>query len=264
MDDVYPEEESRPRRSWGRRLLTTLIVLLVVVGGLFAVGDRFAHAYAERQISDRVAQQIADQKASSAKPDVTIEGVPFFTQVLAGRYQEIKIGLADFAGPAGNGKTIRMPLLDIRAQDVRAPLNAVRTGNGDIVATSVTGTGTIAYPQIAQLIGQPGLKLTEKNGKLIGSAPVPVLGQTFELSGAATLTVREGVVQVRFADVSAAGLPNVPLVKKLIDAYVQRLGIDLRVPQLPLNLKVQSVQPQAEGLRVTFGGREVALNSGGM
>ena len=262
-DDVYAEE-SRPRGHWGRRLLTTLVVLLIVVGGVLAVGDRVAHAYAERQISDRVAQQIADQKATSEKPDVTIEGVPFLTQVLAGRYQEIKIGLADFAGPVGNGKTIRMPLLDIRAQDVRAPLDAIRTGNGDIVATSVTGTGTIAYPQIAELIGQPGLKLTEKNGKLVGSAPLAVLGQTFELTGEATVAVRDGVVQVRFADVTAAGLPTVPLVKNLVNAYVQKLGIDLRVPQLPLNLKVQSVQPQPDGLKVTLGAREVALNSGGL
>ena len=263
MGDVY-EIERRPRKRRGRGFLATLLIFLIVVGVLLAVGDRVAHAYAERQISDRVAQQLAAQKATSEKPDVTIEGFPFLTQVVSGRYHEIKIGLADFAGPAGNGKTIRLPRLDVLAQDVRAPLSAIRSGNGDIVATSVTGTGTVAYPEIAQLVGQPGLKLTEKDGKLVGSAPVQVLGQNVELTGTATLTVRDGVVQMRFADVTAAGVPDVPLVKNLIDGYVQKLAVDMRVPQLPLNLKVQSVEPRPDGLRVTAGAREVSLNSGGL
>ena len=68
------------------------------------MADRVGASYAERAIGDRVAQQVTEQKATSEKPDVTIEGVPFLTQVLAGEYQEIKILLNNFTGPAGNGK----------------------------------------------------------------------------------------------------------------------------------------------------------------
>jgi DUF2993 family protein len=257
--------QRRPRKRRGRRLLITLIVLLVIVGGALAVADRFAASYAERTISDRVARSVANQKATSDKPAVTVEGVPFLTQVAAGEYQQIKIKLANFAGPAGNGKTIKLPLLDVRANDVNAPLNTLRSGRGEIVANTVTGTGTIDYAQLTTLIGQPGLKLDAKDGKLVGSAPVQALGQTFNVSGTAALTVRkDGVVQVRFADVNAAELPNIPLVRNLVNAYVQKLAVDLRVPPLPLKLAVQKVEPTAEGLRFTAGANDVALNSPGL
>jgi hypothetical protein len=260
--EVY--ESRRPRRRWGRRLLVTLIVLLVIIGIALVVLDRFGKSYAERVISDRVAQQVANQKATSDKPDVTIEGVPFLTQVASGNYKEIKIELTDFAGSTGNGQTIKMPLLDIRAKDVRAPLDTLRTRQGNIVATAVTGAGTIDYAQLAKLINQKGLTLSEKDGKLIAAAPVSVLGQTFNVSGAATIAIQDGVVRVRFSDVTAQGLPNVPLVRNVIDSYVQRLALNLKVPALPLKLVVQKVQPTSAGLVVTAGANEVPLNAGGL
>jgi hypothetical protein len=138
---------ARPRKRWGRRLLITFLVFLLIVAGILVVADRVGASYAERTIGDRVAQQLTDQQATSEQPDVTIAGVPFLTQVLAGKYQEIKILLDDFSGPAGNGKNIKMDRLDIRAKDVNAPLDTVRTGNGDIVAGTVTGVGTLGYGQ---------------------------------------------------------------------------------------------------------------------
>ncbi|MEV4707804.1 DUF2993 domain-containing protein [Actinoplanes sp. NPDC049316] len=262
MSEVYGS--ARPRKRWGRRLLITLLVLLIIVVALLAVADRVAASYAERVIGDRVAQQVADQQATSEKPDVTVEGVPFLTQVLDGKYQEIQIRLKDFSGPAGNNKTIKMPLLDIHARDVTAPLDTIRSGNGDIVAGTVTGAGTIDYPTLADLIGQKGLKVGEKDGKLVGSAPIQALGQTWNVSGTANLDIKDGVVQVRFADVTADGLPNVPLVRNLVDNYVKGLAYDLKVPALPLGLKVQKVEPRPDGLVVTAGASNVALNSGGL
>ncbi len=262
MTEVYGS--ARPRRRWGRRLLITFVVLLLIVAVLLAVADRVGASYAERVIGDRVAQEVADQKATSEKPDVTVEGVPFLTQVLAGKYQEIQIRLKDFTGPAGNGETIKMPLLDIHARDVAAPLDTIRSGNGDIVAGTVTGAGTIDYATVADLINQEGLKVSEKDGKLVGTAPVQALGQTWNVSGTANLEIKDGVVQVRFADVAADGLPNVPLVRNLIDNYVRGLALDLQVPALPLGLKVQKVEPRPEGLVVTAAASDVPLNSGGL
>jgi hypothetical protein len=267
VGEVYGAQR-RPRKRRGkrrgRRLLITLLVLLIILAAGLAVLDRFAVSYAERRISDEVTTQVADQQATSEKPEVTIEGVPFLTQVADGRYQAIKIQLADFAGPAGNGKTVRIPLLDVRATDVVAPLDTIRSGRGEIKAASVTGSGTIDYAQLTTLIGQPGLKITEKGGKLAGSAPVQALGQTFNASFTATLTVRNGVLQVRFTDVTAAELPNVPLVRSAINAYARRLGLDLKVPTLPLKLALQKVEPRADGLHITAGANDVSLNSAGL
>ncbi|MGK5679504.1 LmeA family phospholipid-binding protein [Actinoplanes sp. URMC 104] len=261
--EVYGTQRPRKKR-WGRRLLITLLVFLILLAAVLVALDRFAVGYAERMIGDRVSEQIADQRATSEKPDVTIEGIPFLTQVARGRYQDIRIQLTNLSGPAGNNRTVRVADLDVHALDVDAPIDTIRSGTGDIVAQTVTGTGTIDYPQLAELIGQPGLKLAEQNGKLIGSAPLQALGQTFNVSGAATVAVRGGVVQVRFSDVTAEGLPNVPLIRTLIDSYVQRLSVDLRVPELPLKLAVQKVEPTPQGLRFTAGADDVALNAGGL
>jgi len=59
-------------------------------------------------------------------------------------------------------------------------------------------------------------------------------------------------------------MPNVPLVRNFIDSYVKQLAVDLKVPELPLKLKLQKVQPTPAGLLVTFGANEVPLNAGGL
>jgi hypothetical protein len=252
----------KPRRRAGRRLLGTLIVLLIIIVGALAVLDRFGASYAERVISDRVAEQVADQKATSEKPDVTIEGVPFLTQVLKGRYQEIKIELRNFSGPVAGGKTIRMPLLDIRAKDVRAPLETLRTRRGSIVASTVTGTGTVGYATVEQLVDKQGLKLAEKDGKLAVTAPLTVLNQQVTVRGTADVAVRNNLVSLRFEQVTADGLPDIPLVQNLLNNYARQISIDLRLPQLPLKLVVQKVEPTATGLVVTADANEVPLNAG--
>jgi LmeA-like phospholipid-binding len=256
---------ARPKRRRGRGLLITLIILIVIVGVILFAGDRIGRSYAERMISDKVSDQVANQKATSEKPDVTIEGFPFLTQVAHVRYDEIKIELANFSGPADQSgtKKIKLPLLDIRAKDVRASLHTLQSG-GNIVAGTVTGTGTIDYKELAALVDQPGLVLTENNGQLTGSTQVQALGQSFKVTGAAKLSVSDGLVHVRFANVDSPDLPNIPGIKALVAGYADKLGIDVRVPTLPLKLQVQKVQPQADGLQFTAGAADVTLNSGGV
>jgi hypothetical protein len=245
-------------------VLFSFIVLVLILVAALAVADRLAASYAERKISDRVAQQVAQQKATSEQPKVTIEGIPFLTQVARGLYQQIRIELVNFSGPVGEGRTIKMKELDATANDVRAPLSTIRSGNGEVTAGSVVGTGLIDYAQIAQLAGQPGVQLTEQNGKLVGSAPVQALGQTFKISATADLNVQGDLVQVRFSNVKADGLPDNALVRGLVNTYVQKLAFNLRIPALPLDLKVKSVDPQADGLKITAAASHVSLNSSGL
>jgi hypothetical protein len=255
----------RPRKRWGRRLLITFIVLLIIIGIILAVVDRIGASYAERVISDRVAEQVANQDATSEKPDVTVEGVPFLTQVVKGEYQEIKIELRNFSGPAGNNQTIKMPLLDVRAKDVRAPLDTLRTRQGEIIATTVTGTGTVDYATLAELTNREGVKLGEKDGKLAVTAPLTILNQTVTVNGTANLTVAEGnVIRIQFDEVQAEGLPDIPFVGNALNDYAKQISVDVEVPALPMKLVVQKVEPTPAGLVVTAGADEVPLNAGGL
>jgi hypothetical protein len=260
-DDVYPTQ--RPRKRRGRGLLITVLVLLIIIVAGLVVLDRVGASYAERLIGDRVAQQVADQGARSDKPDVTIEGVPFLTQVADGTYQEIKIELTNLSGDAGQGKTIKMPLLDIRAKDVQAPISTIRNG-GTIVATTVTGTGTIDYATVQGLVEQEGVKLGEKDGKLTVTAPVQILNQTVTVNGTATLTVKNNIVSVHFESVTAPDLPQIAIVQGLLTNYAKKLAVNVPIPALPLKLAVQKVEPTAGGLAITAGASNVPLNAGGL
>ncbi|GAA4932668.1 LmeA family phospholipid-binding protein [Actinoplanes utahensis] len=263
MAEVYGSE--RPRRRRGRRLLIVVLVLLVLLGAGLAVLDRFSNSYAENILADKVAEEVAARSASSSPPVVTIAGVPFLTQVLAGKYEEIRIELPDFRATALSGETVRMDLLDIRAQNVQAPLDALRTGQGEVRAGSVTGVGTIDYALLAEATGQEGLKLAEKDGKVVGSAVVPLTRtQQVSVSAVIDLKVVGGKIRVRFSDVTATDLPDTPIDESRLTSLLERDLPDIQVPDLPMNLQLKTLQPLPEGLRVAFGATDVSLAAAGV
>jgi len=252
---VEVEHDRRPRRRWGRRLLVTFIVLLLILVGLLVVADRVGASVAEDRIGDEVAKEMAARKVSSSVPEVSVGGFPFLTQVLRGEYESISILLRDVSGEG-----IRLPRLDVEARDVTAPLDTITSGQGDIVAATVQGTATIGYPTVAKLMEQPELRLAERNGRLVASLPAELLGQRFTLAGEAELSVVKGKIQLRFADLTAEGLPDVAGVQNLIAGYARQLSIDIALPALPYALELQDVKALPEGLRVTAMARDVPLN----
>ncbi|MBM0278701.1 LmeA family phospholipid-binding protein [Micromonospora tarensis] len=262
MAHDYPADEARPRRR-GRKLLIGLVVLLLLLAGLLVVADRVAVGVAERTIADRVSQEIAKQGAQSARPNVEVAGTPFLTQVLDGQYQRITIKLRDVRASV-EGDAVRLPVLDVTARDVRASLDTLRTGQGDIVADTVNGAGTISYDSLAALLNRPGLTLGEQNGKLAVTAPVDILGQKLTVAGTADITVADnGAVALRFTDLDAAGLPNLPLARAMLNNYAKGISVAVPLPDLPFQLTVREVRPLPEGLAVTADARNVPINKVG-
>jgi hypothetical protein len=236
------------------------LVFLIVIAVLLIVADRVAVAYAERQVADRVAAQVAAKGASSDRPQVTIHGVPFLTQVVAGKYKDVTVVLRNLSGKAAGDRTVRMPVVDITAHDVKAPLSALRSGSQPIVAGTVDGTATLDYASVATLLNQKGLQLSDKDGKLGVTAPVQILGRTLTVTGTADVTVQGQVLSIHFQQLTAAGLAGVPLADTLLNAYARTISVDLKVPALPFNLVLKSVQPQPAGLVLTGNASNVPLN----
>ncbi|MFI7603788.1 DUF2993 domain-containing protein [Micromonospora sp. NPDC049366] len=262
MAQVQPAYEERPRRR-GRRALVVLVVLLLVLAGLLVVADRVAVGVAERAIADQVRQEVAKQQAQSAPPEVEVGGFPFLTQVLDGRYERISIVLREVRGSV-QGDAISLPTLDVDARDVHASLDTLRSGQGEVVADTVNGTATISYDSLAALLDRPGLKLSEQGGKLAVTAPVDILGQQLTVTGTADVTVGEqGKVSLRFNDLNAEGLPNLPLARTLLNNYARGISVDVPLPDLPFQLALREVRPQPEGLTVTADAKDVPLNAAG-
>lgn len=260
MTEAHPAYDERPRRR-GRKILIGLLVLLLVLVGLVVLADRIATGVAERAIADQVRQEIDRRQASAAAPEVEVGGFPFLTQVVAGEYERITIRLRDVKGTV-EGNSVSLPTLDVDARDVKASLDTIRSGQGDVVAARVDGTGTISYDSLATYLDRPGLKLGERDGKLAVTAPVDILGQKLTVTGTADVTVSpEGRVALRFSDLDAEGLPDVPMAKVLLNNYARGISIDVPLPDLPFQLTVRGVTPLPEGLQVSADARDVPINS---
>lgn len=254
----YVDEPPRRRRT-GRRWGLVLLVFLLLVGGLLVIADRVAASAAERLVADQVNQELAKRKVTAGEPQVTVGGFPFLTQVLDEKFKKITIDLADVSGEG-----VKLPKLRVIANNVVATRQTLMNGSGRITAQSVTGTATIDYASVTELIKQrvnlPDLKLSEKDGKLQAVLPTQILNQPVTLNGTADLTVKGNVVQVKFRKLTAEGLSQVPLVQDALTRYAQQISIPVQVPALPFGLKITEVKPQADGLAVTGGADNVPLN----
>lgn len=260
MTEAQPEYDERPRRR-GRKVLISLLVLLLVLVGLLVVADRIASGVAERAIGDQVRQELTRQDASAARPEVEVGGFPFLTQVLDGTYERIIIRLRDVKGTV-EGNSVSLPVLDVDARNVTASLDTIRSGQGDVRAERVDGTGTVSYESLATLLDRPGLKLSEQDGKLMVTAPLEILGVSLTVTGAAEVTVNEeGKVALRFSDLDAEGLPNLPAARLLLNNYARSISINVPLPELPFQLTLREVRPTPEGLAVTADAQDVPINS---
>ncbi|MEU8260819.1 DUF2993 domain-containing protein [Micromonospora sp. NPDC048999] len=261
MAQAYPAYEGRPRRR-GRKVLIGFVVLLLVLAGLLVVADRVAAGVAERAIADQVRQEVARQDVQSAPPRVDVGGFPFLTQVVAGRYERISIVLTDVQGSV-RGDTVSVPRLDVEAHNVRASLDTLRSRRGDVVAESVDGRATISYDSVAKLLDRPGLTLGERDGKLSVTAPVDILGNKLTVNGTADVTIANGEVALKFKDLTAEGLPKLPLARTLLTNYAKAISIDVPLPELPFDLTVRKVEPKPDGLLVTADAQDVPINAAG-
>jgi hypothetical protein len=252
----------------GRRSLIALLVVLVVLGGLFVVADRVAANVAERRLADQAVSEMRKRDITSAKkPDVTIGGFPFLTQVLAGRYQKVTI---DVDHPQ-NGR-VTLDRLTIAADQVHAPLNTITSGQGRVTADTVQGTATMGWDVVRGLIDTtplkrvPGLDVSKldvavKDNKVTMSAPVAFAGLSLTMQAAGTLTVTKGEVHLQIQDLRATsaggGVSSIP--PSYMNQYRDALNVKIAVPSLPYDLVINKVETTASGILVTATAADVVL-----
>jgi hypothetical protein len=243
-----------------RRFLITLSVIVVVVGvGLFAM-DRALAAYAEGKIADQTSAQIAKQGMRSGTPTADVGGFPFATQVAAGKYNKITIGIPDL-----QGQGMRVPNLTLVATDVIAPLDALRSGEGAITATKVTGSAVVPWDVVIAAAKLKDLKLSAlEDGTLKVSGEVTFAGFSVPLTGQAKVSVG-GPTSLKVQVTDLAGTdPNLnSVVRSLIAAYKDKLVFTVALPKLPYDLKLSKVTPTPNGLDLQVFAENVPLTEGG-
>jgi len=215
-----------------------LVVLVVLLLGLLLLVDRVAVGFAE----DRVAQQIAEKGALQGTPEVDIAGFPFLTQAVAGRYDDVRIGLtaAELGQPEGTRA-------DLVLRGVEVPLSAAISGSvREVPVERIDGTATLSYALLsAQLAGDT--TLTREGEGLRITRTVEILGQRLPLTAAGTLTLDGSDLVVDVEEATGAGV-DVP--DWVLSRAADLLDLRYSVPALPFGLQLTSVTPTEGGVDV--------------
>ena len=198
-----------------RRLVVTLLVLVAVL----VVVDRVAVSAAQRDVARRL--QVEQHLAH--RPDVSIRGFPFLTQMVAGRYDEVDVTVRGLhAGPLAVTRLV-------------AHLHGVHVSIGDVVRQHVSRVP----------IDRASAEVVLSFGDL----------NAFLARDSARISAHGGEVQLA-ATFSGLHLDVAVPVEIRGDALVLSVGgavpdITIPLPGLPFGLRLESVQVGRNGLVVT-------------
>ncbi|WP_175411007.1 DUF2993 domain-containing protein [Streptomyces sp. TRM64462] len=226
------------------RALRILLIIAVVLGGLFVIGDRLALNAAESEAADR----IQANQGLAAAPDVSIKGFPFLTQALGKELEQVDISLTGVAAKVGDQQ--------VRVGEMSAELHRVRLENNfsRAVAATATGTARISYDELKKVSKSDVTLEYGGNGKIKVTGTVEVLGQRLTRSVLSTVSVVDGdTLRVRADKVPGEGIPT------LEEMVRQRTDFDRQVAGFPAGLRIQKVEATPDGLAVTVGGQNIVL-----
>ncbi|MEU8251278.1 DUF2993 domain-containing protein [Nonomuraea sp. NPDC048916] len=216
-----------------------LAVFLIVLALLLVVLDRVAVAGVERDLSNRIAAA-ADL---SGTPTVTIEGIPFLTQALSGRYPEVRfnLGTLTYGG---------VPVKDLQgaAYGVTAPLADVIQNTADIRAERLTVRGTLTRETIDKYAPR-GVKISGNGRRLVASGEVTVGVRQVKFDAEMRVDVADGGIRLQ-----AEKIQRVPdSLAKFVSYTIPFQG------KLPFDVKVTGVKSVAGGLEFSAEASDVPL-----
>uniref|UniRef100_A0AAU2VRC8 DUF2993 domain-containing protein n=1 Tax=Streptomyces sp. NBC_00008 TaxID=2903610 RepID=A0AAU2VRC8_9ACTN len=228
------------------RALRILLVIVVILAGVFIAIDRAAVYFAESQVAERV--RVPGAEIGST--DVSIKGFPFLTQLAGSELDEVDVKITGLETSA-NGRTLRI-------SEMNADLHQVRLTDGfsGAVAARAGGTALVSYADLTKAASADVAVAYGGNGKVkvTGTVQVPGLGQEVSRSVLSSVTLVDGhTVRVHADKVPGEGIPGLEgLVRKKTD-------FEREVGGLPKGLKLEKIEPTAEGLEISVTGTEVTL-----
>ncbi len=197
--NMYAGYQAPKQKHTGRKLLTWVIVILVILVAL----DFGAKAFAESEAATQIQKQ-----GFPRKPTVGIAGFPFLTQVISRHFEKVTISSAQF--PAG---PVMVSKLNVVADNVR--LNSSFNGGS---AGPLNGTVLISLGAIGGVLsdagplagflggGSQGLKITSVgNDELKGS--LKLAGGILNAS-ATWQVMNAGPHAIKLHLVNSSGLPS--------------------------------------------------------
>ncbi|MDI3407418.1 LmeA family phospholipid-binding protein [Streptomyces cavernicola] len=241
------------------RALRILLITVVVLGGLFIAADRFAVGYAE----DEVAAKLRSSEGLQQDPEVTIEGFPFLTQVLAGELDAVAIGI-DGMEASNGARKMTIAELDAQMHGV-----AFSSDYSSATAAAATGTARITYDELLKAAKvepvevAPGV--TAKvvgladggDGKIKVQVQATVLGQS--LPEPVEVVSSAKVEGGKTVQVHADKLPKLGAVPVAEQRMREITDFEQVVDGLPEGIELDKVEARADGVQITVTGSKVKL-----
>jgi hypothetical protein len=211
------------------------VIIVVIVAALLAVALT-ADRVAVIRTRDRMARRV-EAWGFSARPEVTIAGFPFLTQLAAGRLNTVVIRAA--------GK--KLGPVEVKHLDLT--LHGIHGRGAGRTASRLSGTALVGFAGLAGIPGTPGLTLSAD-----GPDRVKITVGLGPVTGTATARVtRAGPGGIRIAVISAGGIP--------VAVFGALRDITVRLPALPAGATIQGVSVTGKGVLVRIGGQNVRLGS---
>lgn len=239
-------EDASPVRRRRRHPLRTTIIVLIVLLGLLVAADFAARAYAQNKMASEIQQQ-----GFPKKPDVSINGFPFLTQVISRDFKNIQVS---------SDNITEGPLL---IQSIHATMTGVHVNSSFQSGTidHLNGTMTVTFPALAHAMTSQagalgslvssGLTLSDAGNNEV-KASLNLLGGL--ASGTAVWKVTpSGDNDIHVQLVSATGLGSA--------ATSGISDITVPLPKLPLGMTIQSISVTPTGLVATVTGHNVSFSS---
>ncbi|GII57515.1 hypothetical protein Pth03_59040 [Planotetraspora thailandica] len=222
-----------------------VVVALIMLAVLLAIVDRVAVTGVQNEIG----KQIAAKYDLAEQPKVEITGIPFLTQALLGRYQEIHAAIGpmtvegvDLTGVDATLTGVTAPLADL----IQDPSTA------DIRAEHVDGTIVVSWKAIDERAPRGVTLDAGDGGKLKVSGKFSAFGQSVPVTADVKISVVSGGVKLTPVGVKVANGIRVPNAEKFLTFTVP-------VKNLPLHLKITSVKSTPEGLAIAAAASDVPL-----
>lgn len=229
-----------------RKLFVTLFVL-AAFGGLLYGADRFLQDMAEGQI----AKQVSAEAGLTTTPEVTIEGFPFLTQVLAGEYDKITVDAGDIRQQRVNISDVRTDL-----RGVKAPLADMLNGDtSNIVASTATVSGLVPFSAV-EANAPRGMKITPDGSDLRVRRELRYAGLDATLEATVTVKATNQGITLTPRSVRSVGRTRVPIPEALVR---QRMGFTIPVRSLPMGARITDVKVTAQGMRIGATAENVRL-----
>lgn len=236
--------------SW--RVWRTILIIVVILGGLFYAADWFA----VRVVEDRAADKARTSEGLDHKPSLSIDHFPrpFLTQVLFGKIKHVSIKAEDVN--AGGGRQ------EVRITTFTADLYDVKLSDSFSKATAdrATGDAFVSYDDLSKS-APPGVKVSAAPPAADGSARVKLSASLPGMGGDLSVFSR---VQVSGQKITmhAESMPKEITALGLEKTVRKQIDFDANLTHLPHGITLTKAVGTATGMDIKAAGQNVELVSG--